>query len=115
MGNNQSNNPNNNQNFQKRRIENNMIQNQILKNHLQYLHKNKQSNSKMARNINHLLTNPEIQNTLLSNKTMQNQLLNQLKQEYNNNRTEVNKSNYITVNSYLSNLNVEYDDYEKKK
>ena len=115
MGNSQSNQDANNKFVQKSKIENRMMQERILKNHLNYLQNNRQSNSKMAKNINHLLSNPELQNTFLRNKTMQNQLLNQLKQEYNNNKTEVNKSNYITVNSYLSNLNLESDEYEQKE
>ena len=99
--------------LQKSSIENEILQKQYVKAHLEHLQKTKQNSNTHTKN--QLFSNPELQNTFLQSRTMQKQLLTHLKDKHSKEKSKINKDNYITVNTYLSNLNVGYDEYEQKE
>ena len=96
---------------QKDNIDDKILQKKMINQHLLYLQKNKNNNSNIVnKTVNHLLNNPEVQNTFLKNRTMQKQLIEQLKIDSTKQKTTIDKTNYNSVNSYLNNLNVDYSD-----
>ena len=98
----------------KNSVDESIIRKNIIQKHLNYMQTNKKINNK---NKNHLINNPEIQNTFLNNKKKKKKLFNHLNSLSLEEKKNLKSNNYNSVNGFLNDLNLDGDllEVENKK